>query len=215
MVDRRTAIKNTIRCLIDVQGLRMPVGTKAWSPKGVAWLRDQARDIRECDRDELWRGQLDSELCALADADARVIAMDAALDALAAADERVQRLKSIPGVGNRMAELIVAVIADPHRFKNGREVGAYAGLVPRQFESGMMQRAGRITKQGPAVLRRLLVQIAWGMKRRSARVSALFERLTHGQRTRRKKAIVAVARKILIWCSSMLRDGTTWREAAA
>ena len=78
----------------------------------------------------------------------------------------------------------------------------------------MMQRAGRITKQGPAVLRRLLVQIAWGMKRRSARVSALFERLTHGQRTRRKKAIVAVARKILIWCWTMLRDGTTWREAA-
>ena len=140
--------------------------------------------------------------------------MDTALDALARADDRVQRLKTIPGVGNRMAELIVAVIADPHRFKNGREVGAYAGLVPRQFESGMMQRAGRITKQGPAVLRRLLVQIAWGMKRRSARVSALFERLTHGQRTRRKKAIVAVARKILIWCWTMLRDGTTWREAA-
>ena len=94
----------------------------------MAWLRGQARDVRECDRDELWRGQLDSELHALADADARVIAMDAALDALATADERVQRLKSIPGVGNRMAELIVAVIADPHRFKNGREVGAYAGL---------------------------------------------------------------------------------------
>ena len=64
--------------------------------------------------------------------------------------------------------------------------------------SGTIAGPATATKQGPAVLRRLLVQIAWGMKRRSARVSALFERLTHGQRTRRKKAIVAVARKILI-----------------
>ena len=61
-------------------------------------------------------------------------------------------------------------------------------------------------------MRRLLVQIAWGMERRSERVKTLFQRLSGGQKSGRKKAAVAIARKILVWCWAMLRDGTTWRE---
>ncbi len=77
----------------------------------------------------------------------------------------------------------MATIDKPERFKSAREVGAYVGLVPRQFESGTMSRTGRITKQGPGLLRRLLVQIAWGMERRSARVKALFDRISGGQKS--------------------------------
>lgn len=122
---------------------------------------------------------------------------------------------SLPGVGNRLAELVVTALDRPQRFRNGREVGAYAGLVPRQYESGMMSRMGRITRQGPGLLRRLLVQIAWGMERRCQRVADLFKRLSGGQKSGRKKAAVAIARKILVWCWGMLRDGTTWRELPA
>ena len=129
-------------------------------------------------------------------------------------DRRVQLLRTIPGVGNRLGELVVAIIDRPKRFHSAREVGAYVGLVPRQFESGTMSRKGRITKQGPGLLRRLLLQIAWGMARRCEYVRLLFARLTGGQRTRRKKAAVAVARKIVVWCWAMLRDGTRWRDPA-
>ena len=87
-------------------------------------------------------------------------------------------------------------------------------MIPRQFESGTMSRQGRISKQGPSLLRRLLVQIAWGMEQRSAYVAQLFARISGGQKTRRKKAAVAVARKILVWCWAMLRDGTRWRDPA-
>ncbi len=138
--------------------------------------------------------------------------MDRRLDRIAAGDERVQRLRSMPSVGNRLAELVVATVDRPERFRSAREVSAYAGLIPRQYESGTMSRQGRINKQGPSLLRRLLVQIAWGMERRSAYVAGLFARISCGQKSRRKKAVVAVARRILVWCWAILRDGTRWRD---
>ena len=214
LVDRRTASKNTIRALLDVQGLRMPSGVKGWSVESIERLRGLARTITRCGLDDLWRGQLHSELNALRYVDELLTKIQRRLDRIAERDERVQDLKSAPNIGNRLAELVVATIDRPERFRNGREVSAYVGLVPRQFESGTMSRQGRITKQGPGLLRRLLVQIAWGMERRCPYVAVLFKRLSGGQKNRRKKAAVAVARKILVWCWAMLRDGTRWRDPA-
>jgi transposase len=214
LVDRRTAIKNTIRALVDVQGLRMASGAQAWSKRSKDQLRELSQPLESCRKDELWRGQLLLELESLEHINGLVQRADAALDALAADSEPVQRLKTVAGLGNRTAEAIVAMLDRPERFRNGRQVGAYAGLVPRQYESGMMKRQGRISKEGPGLLRRLLVQVAWGMERRSRRARALFARLSRGQKTRRKQAAVAVARKLLVWCWAMLRDRTTWREPA-
>ena len=120
----------------------------------------------------------------------------------------------MPQVGARLAELVVTTLDDARRFKSASQVGAYAGLVPKQYQSGQMNRLGRITGQGPGLLRRVLVQVAWGLQRRAdTRGRAVFERLCHGQRTRRKQAAVALARKILVWCWAILRDGTTWDDA--
>jgi transposase len=212
LVDRRTAIKNTIRALLDVQGLRMPSGARGWSAESVKRLLTLARPIGRCGRDDLWRGQLHSELTALGQVNGLLQKIERRLDRIAASDERVQRLQSMPSVGNRLSELVVATLDRAERFRSAREVSAYVGLVPRQFESGTMSRQGRICKQGPGLLRRLLVQIAWGMEQRCPYVARLFERISGGQKTRRKKAAVAVARKILVWCWAMLRDGTRWRE---
>ena len=54
--------------------------------------------------------------------------MDAKLTAIAQQDARVQLLETIPGVGRKTAEVVVAYIDDPNRFKNARQVGAYAGF---------------------------------------------------------------------------------------
>jgi transposase len=55
--------------------------------------------------------------------------------------------------------------------------------------------------------------VAWGLARREGTHGhAVFERLCHGQRTRRKQAAVALARKILVWCWAILRDGSEWEE---
>jgi len=72
---------------------------------------------------------------------------------MAKADDRVQRVMQIPGVGRVTAEAIVTAVDDAKRFKNGRQVSAYAGLVPRQYQSGETDRRGRITKRGSRLLR--------------------------------------------------------------
>jgi transposase len=212
LVDRRTGIKNTIRSLLDSQGLGWPARSKGWTAAALAELKQLSRPLGECPPLELWRGQLAVELTLLEQMMKAIAGVDAQLDRLQRTDERVARLKTVPQVGPRLAELVVSTIDDAKRFKSAKQISAYAGLVPRQYQSGTMDRKGRITGQGPGLLRRVLVQVAWGMQRREGRGREVFERLCHGQRTRRKQAAVAVARKILVWCWAMLRDGTDWRE---
>lgn len=215
LVARRTAIKNSIRSILDRQGLSMPGGKSGWTKQSVAAVATQATPMAEVEMDELWRGQLHSELEALKDIERRIEPIEARLDKLAGQDERVERVRSIPGVGPRLAELVVAVLDDPHRFNNGKQVGAYAGLIPSQYQSGEMERQGRTTKRGNKLLRALLVEVSWLMRQHNAHFSAIFDRVCHGSKTRRKIAIVAVARKLLVTCWAMLRDATRWRDPAA
>ena len=94
-------------------------------------------------------------------------------------------------------------------------VSAYGGMVPRQYQSGELDRRGRITKRGPAILRKLLVQSAWAMLRYNPWARAVYARLSQGGKTRKKQAIVALARKLLVRLWAMLRDQTPWRGPPA
>jgi transposase len=137
------------------------------------------------------------------------------LDALAKDNESVQLLETIPGVGPRTAEAVVAFLPEPERLRTAKQVSAYGGLVPRQYQSAETDHRGRITKRGPRTLRKLLVECAWVMLRYNSWARAVYGRLTHGGKTRKKQAIVALARKLLVRCWAMLRDGTVWREDVA
>ena len=201
LIDRRTGVKNTIRGLLDAQGLSLPARSRGWTKEAIAELTKLARPLEACELHELWRGQLAMELAMLEQLQRLIKEADAKLDALQSDDDRMRRLKTIPQVGNRLAELVVTSLDEAGRFESAAQVSAYAGLVPKQYQSGQMNRVGRITGQGPGLLRRVLVQVAWGMARREGtRGKAVFDRLCHGQRTRRKQAAVALARKILVWC---------------
>jgi len=91
-------------------------------------------------------------------------------------------------------------------------VSAYSGLVPRQHQSGEMDRRGRISKRGPALLRKMLVECAWCMVRYNAWARNFYLRLTGGGQRRKKQAIVALARKILVRSWAMLRDRKPWHD---
>ncbi len=65
------------------------------------------------------------------------------------------------GEGELSHELIARELIDPHRFKNGRQVGNYFGLCPSESSSGEKRRLGAITKHGSPRLRRLMIQLAW------------------------------------------------------
>jgi transposase len=210
LVTQRVAAQNRIRSILVGQGLPAPRGAKAWTVSGLAGIGQLARPLAECEPDELWRGLLDLALTAYRQAADLVAAAEAKLDELGKASPGVRLLDTMPGLGPRTAEAVVAHLDDPKRFKSGKQVGAYGGLVPRQYQSGEDDRRGRITKRGPAVLRKLLVQCAWAMLRYNPWARAVYGRLARGK-ARKKQAVVALARKILVRCWAMLRDGAAWR----
>ncbi|MCX5653583.1 MAG: IS110 family transposase [Planctomycetota bacterium] len=215
LVERRTAIKNNIRSVLDTQGLTLRAGRCGWTAQSLAGLRLQARPLAGLGMTELWRGILDVEVRALEQVEQQVREVESALDALGAADERVQLLQTIPGVGPRLSELLVAMIDDPHRFRSGRQVSSYFGLVPRQHQSGQMDRQGHITRQGCRLARKLLVEVAWVSLRYNPHLRQVYQRVHGASRTRRKIAIVAVARHLAVIGWAMMRDRKAWRPPTA
>jgi transposase len=215
LVGRRTAAQNRIRALCQRHGVLLPTGHRAWTGAGLALIASLSRPLAECGPEDLWRGELALELRELGELAGLVGEAERRLDALGADDERVRLLRTIPGVGPRVAEVVVAHLDDARRFRTAREVSAYAGLVPRQFQSGEMDRKGRITRRGPALLRKALVEAAWVMLRYNAWAARTLQRISRGQKTRRKQALVALARKLLVRCWAMLRHGTAWDERLA
>ena len=214
LVGVRVAAQNRIRAILVGQGLPAPRGARAWTATGRAGIAQFARPLAECPPDQLWRGMLDLALTAYRQAEELVATAEARLDQLGKADRRVRLLESVPGLGPRTAEAVVAHLDDPKRFRSGKQVAAYGGLVPRQYQSGEDDRRGRITRRGPAVLRKLLVQCAWAMLRYNAWARACSSG-SAGARPRRKQAVVALARKVLVRCWAMLRDGQPWRADPA
>ena len=213
LVDRRTAIKNQIRSIYSQQGMQLPPRGKAWTKIGLEQIAKEARALTDCESiDDLWRGRLHVELQLLESLSKQIEQVDAKLDALGQADDRVQLLQSVPGVGPRLAETVVAHLDDAGRFKTAGQVASYAGLVPKQMDSGTIQRSGRITRRGPALLRSMLVEVAWMVYIRNDWAKAFVQRISRGMKSRKNIAIVALARKLLVTLWAMLRDGTRWRE---
>jgi len=211
LVGRRVTTQNRIRSFLVGQGLPAPRGARAWSSTGLDGIAQHAKPLADCATDELWRGLLLLALTELRQVRQLLDQAEERLDQLARVDASVQILETIPGVGARTAETVVAYLGDPQRFDNGKQVSAYGGLVPRQYQSGEMDRRGRITRRGPALLRKLLVECAWVMLRYNPWARAVYKRLSHGK-ARKKQAIVALARKLLVRCWAMLRDGVPWRD---
>jgi transposase len=214
LVSERVRGQNRIRGLLVSQGLAAPCGAKAWTERGLAGIGRLARPLVDCGPDDLWRGELHLLLERLRAPDAQARAVEARLDALAAGDDRVSLLTTVPGVGTRTAEVIAAHLFDARRFRSAGEVGAYAGLVPRQYQSGETDRRGRITRRGPKLLRAALVECAWCSLRYNPWARETWLRL-QGNGLSKKKAVVALARKLLVRCWAVLRTGQPWRAPAA
>jgi transposase len=211
LVRRRGRMKNHIRDLLVSEGELLPRGQSCWTNAGIARLEALARPLSEVGLNEMWRGQLQIELQQLQAVQAEIAAVEKKLDAIAATDVRVKLLRTIPGVGPRLAEAIVALLDRPQRFHKASEVSAYVGLVPKELDSGETVRRGPITKQGSRLLRSLLVEVAWAGLRHNPWVRETYQRISGGKKSRKKIAIVAVARRLLVRCWAMLRDGTSWR----
>lgn len=113
-----------------------------------------------------------------------------------------QRLRAVSGVGALTSLCYVLVIEDAERFRSSRSVGAYLGLRPRQRESGARRPQLRITKEGDALLRRLMVtssQYILGPFGPASDLRRFGQRLSErGGKAAKKRAVVAVARKLAV-----------------
>ena len=209
LVGRINGIRNAIRGLFVCHGIEIAKGPIAWRT-GRHEIDSYRKPLAECSMKELWQGQLDAELTQLDSLGEQISVMEQRLKTIAQKDERIQRVQTIPGVGPRTAEAIVTTLDDVNRFKNGRQVSSYIGLVPRQFQSGETDRNGRITKRGSRLLRTLLLECAWISIRHNPWAKTTYERIHGGQKTRKKKAAIALARKIAVVSWAMLKNETDW-----
>lgn len=205
-VDRRTAAKNGLRAILRGQGIRAPKGQRLWTKAGIQWLRDLEF---ESELTALRRDQLLTDLEHQEEAVRRV---EKALDRIAARHPVVKLLRTIPGVGPRTAEAVAAYIDRPERFGSTRQVASYFGLVPSLDESGSHSRAGAITRQGPATVRKFLIEAAWQTIRRTVLFREFFERIKGGKKERRNLALVATARHLVRVLAAMMRSGEVWRD---
>jgi len=123
-------------------------------------------------------------------------------------------LKTAPGIGTVTAEAVLCELGDVRRFKNAKAVCAYAGLVPVVRQTGGKKaKDGRITKQGSGLLRWALVEASWRLVVASPQWSRTYQQIK--KRNGAKRAIVAVARKLLCVLYAMLRDSQPYQSAAA
>jgi transposase len=210
LVRRRTQIKNHLRDLLLSEGQMLARGHQCWNQVGIELLTSLARPLSEVGLTELWRGELHEELQQLELLQARLATVEEKLNAIGKADARVQLLRTAPGVGPRLAEAIVALLDQPQRFRKASQVSAYIGMIPKAFDSGESERRGHITRQGSRLVRSLLVEVAWAGLRHNAWVRQTYQRLHGGKKVRRKIAIVAVGRQLLVRCWAMLRDNRAW-----
>lgn len=127
-------------------------------------------------------------------------------------DEACVRLMTAPGVGPIVALTYRTSMDVPDRFERSRDVGAYFGLTPRRYQSGERDISGRISKVGDGAVRSALYEAAVVIMRKSTKACALKSwGLKLVSKRGRKRAIVAVARKLSVILYRMWRNQTVFR----
>jgi len=196
----RTTLRNRITGLLASQGVRQRVPASG---------RLAETALRRWDGQPLGdglRARLAREVEELARIQARIQGLEAdRRNALAhptdTATEQMARLVQLRGIGANGASRLVVEFFAWRAFRNGREVGALAGLTPTPYQSGASAREQGISKSGNARVRAMMIELAWGWLRwqpQSALTQWYQRRFGGGSARQRRVGIVALARKLLI-----------------
>jgi transposase len=127
--------------------------------------------------------------------------------------ERVEILTSIPGIGVLTAMELLLELIDMERFSKPEQLAAYVGLTPAQYSSGDKVRMGRITGIGKSHLRATLVEASWYLITRDDTMREVYDRIK--SRAGGKRAVVGVARRLLLVTRRMLKDGQLYQKTTA
>jgi transposase len=204
---RITSVKNALRHVLAGYNADVP---RLFTRQGRAYLAQMTLSDADRFQADLLAEELDQHVDRLKRLDQKL--RQFADEALLAEREARALLVTAPGVGPVTVDVVLAELGDPRRFRSQRKVAAFAGLAPGIRESAGRAKQLGITKEGSRLLRWIMVQAAWRAVRHTARWRMLFLRLQ--ARCGSKKAIVAVARRLLGVLAAMLRSGQPYRHAA-
>jgi transposase len=212
IVNKICQVKNRIRALLKANGFVKPALRGSWWKSGNRlWMRSFVTEV-EIKAEQLWRMSLADMLEELDLLESQLKRVTKYLDGYLENQAGGKLLMSIPGVGPRTTEAVLAYTDDISRFGRGKQYCAYFGLTPKLDESGLTRRLGHISKQGPSVVRWLIVESAWRVIKKSPSLRAFYERVMCGQKNRKKIATVAVARKLLSIMRAMQMTGELFNE---
>jgi transposase len=205
LVRARVAVINSVRFTLK------SLGYNVRNPSSERFHKSVMEEVPEAVRQ-----MIAPSVQALAELTTRIKTLEQEMNTLAKVKyPQTARLQQIPGVGPITALYFVLKIEDPSRFGNVRDIGAYAGLCPRRDQSGESDPQLRISKRGDAYLRRLLVSAAQYILGPFGPASALREYgqklAADGTRRAKKRAVVAVARKLSVLLLSLWKNQTLYR----
>ena len=164
------------------------------SPRTIGLITDLAQDWRRLDE--------------------RIVAVSTEIEALAEQDNGCQRLMTVPGIGPIISSAVVAAIGNGAGFKQGRDFGAWLGLVPKQESTGDRTILGKISKRGNKYLRTLFVQAAHVVlvRRPSAAMRGLWPWIEQAsKRLHRNMLAIALANKLARIAWAVLARGRAYQ----
>ena len=192
---RRGELRGTMRWLLKRRGIEVE---KPFSDEGRKRLRELRLQEIEIRLDEL---QL---------VESTIERLDHQIVDIVSRDARAKLMDTLPGVAPYTALFLACVLDDIDRFPDSKHACAYLGLVPWLDESADVTHLGHITKKGDKWLRRNLVECARVAIRKDPHLSEFYTRLRHKRGER--KALIAVARKLVSYAYWMLKRNLTYEE---
>jgi transposase len=207
LVKARTSLINHVRGVAKSTGVRIPKCESASLPR-------RARPLLGAETLEA----LEPMLSAIEHMSAQIKICDKKIEQMGEHEIEAKGLMTINGVGALTAMAFILTLEDPNRFARSRDVGAYLGLVPKLDQSGNRDPDLRITKAGDGFVRKLLVQCAHHILGPHGRDTELrrfgLRLLERGGSRAKKKAVVAVARKLSVLMHRMWVTGAVYDEPA-
>jgi len=202
LVHDQTMLKNRILAILAKDNLQFKE-SDMFGVRGKAWLQEQHLSSAKREVIEIYLDRLTN----IQDA---IKKLEKFIKQRSSSIPEVKRLQTIPGIGTATAFLLASEIGTIKRFPNSKKFASYFGLVPRLSQSGNHAYYGRITKFGNPYVRWGLVQAAHRLVRTNMKTKQFANRISfkHGK----KKAIVAVARKLATIIYSVLKEERIYQK---
>jgi len=210
-IKHRTALVNQIRGLLLERGIVIPCGRAKVLERLPEILEDAENGLSG--RFRLLLNGLKDELRVI---DERIAVYDQEINQIAHHSEAAKQLMSVPGIGALSATALLAHIGDVRLFKDGRELAAFLGLVPRQRSTGGRPTLLGISKRGDVYIRTLLIHGARAVLRFADKKQDRTSRWVCDLMNRRGKnvAAVALANKMARTVFALLSQGEKYAVAA-